>query len=197
MKKSEGTQCPKLDENPKKSPTIVTCEVFWCSCISLKSVLVFFIVIPPWVAPGICTNCICWRCCRRLFRRSTKFLASTDCPWFVRLLLRVFWNCCPATSRTRSPNLLVCCSCILVERLGAVLVSSYSSHSSEESGNWAVRYGGGVSIFLGCSSLGAWGISAVLLPQVRRRVGWLFVRLVVVIEVVPQSKLRLELGYQS
>ena len=135
MKKSEETQCPMLGEVTKRSPSnIVTCEVFWCSCISFKSVLVFFLVVPSWVAPGLCTKCICWRCCRRLLRRSTKFLASTDCPWFVRLRLRVFWNC-PATSRTRSAKLLVCCSCSRVERLGAVLIPSYSSDSSQEHGN--------------------------------------------------------------
>ena len=59
-----------LGELPEKLPTIVTCEVFWWSCGSFRTVLVFFLVVSSWVAPGFGTNCICWRCCCWLSRSS-------------------------------------------------------------------------------------------------------------------------------
>ena len=159
MKKSEEAQCHTLEEVPKRSSSnIGTLEVLWAICKSFMSVLLRFLDVASCVAPNLGTHCLCWRCWWRLLSRSTKFLASTDCPWFVRWALRVLWSCWTATSRTRSLNLLVCCSCILIERLSAVVTSTYLSNFSEQSGNCAVRYWGAVSILLGCSSLCAWGI---------------------------------------
>ena len=108
-----------------------------------------------------------------------------------RSALRVFGRCCPITSGTLSFNLLVCCFCDLVERLVAIVNSTYSSVSSEDSGDVAVRYGGAVSI-LGILQVNELGeLSTVQQTQVRGWVDDLSPLLVIVAGVVLRTKLRL------